>query len=215
MGRIKTGILLLAALLWALPSRAQEPFNPATLLQGRSPSVMVSPVTGCNGEDLSVLVRGGSGIRGDRQPVWIVDGVEINPSVSFLNLYDITDIKVLTNLSDVAPYGDRGANGVVLVTTGARRSEDPLSIRWNSDIGLSFPVLKITGTAPGFNHNHYDDSIEQRLPLKGADAEAFVKVFKDAGLADVEAIPLMKLPSNHGAESTESNCWYAFIGRKP
>ena len=148
MGRIKTGILLLAALLWALPSRAQEPFNPATLLQGRSPSVMVSPVTGCNGEDLSVLVRGGSGIRGDRQPVWIVDGVEINPSVSFLNLYDITDIKVLTNLSDVAPYGDRGANGVVLVTTGARRSEDPLSIRWNSDIGLSFPVLKITGTAP-------------------------------------------------------------------
>ncbi len=155
MGRIKTGILLLAALLWALPSRAQEPFNPATLLQGRSPSVMVSPVTGCNGEDLSVLVRGGSGIRGDRQPVWIVDGVEINPSVSFLNLYDITDIKVLTNLSDVAPYGDRGANGVVLVTTGARRSEDPLSIRWNSDIGLSFPVLKITGTAPGFNHNHY------------------------------------------------------------
>lgn len=155
MGRIKTGILLLAGLLWALPSRAQEPFNPATLLPGVSPSVLVSPVTGCNGEDLSVLVRGGSGIRGDRQPVWIVDGVEINPSVSFLNLYDITDIKVLTDLSDVAPYGDRGANGVVLVTTGARRVEDPLSIRWNSDIGLAFPVLKIPGTAPGFNHNHY------------------------------------------------------------
>jgi len=144
----------MAALLWGFLSHAQEPFNPATLLQGSSPSVLVSPETGCNGEDLSVLVRGGSGIRGDRQPLWIIDGVETHPSVSFLNIYDITDIKVVADLSAAALYGSRGANGVVLVTTGAPRGEEPLRIQWNSDVGLTLPVQKITGTAPGFNHNH-------------------------------------------------------------
>ena len=87
---------------------------------------------------------------------------------------------------------------------------------WKRILKPGGKVVSFVHVSPGnFNHNHYDDSIEQRLPLKGADAEAFVKAFKDAGLADVEAIPLMKLPSNHGAESTEGNCWYAFIGRKP
>ena len=157
MRRNKIIPILLAILLPVLSSRAQEPFNPATLLPGSSPSVLVSPVTGANGEDLSVLVRGGSGIRGDRQPLWIVDGVEINPSVTYLNLYDITDIKVLSDLSATALYGSRGANGVVLVTTGSSRSEDKFRIRWHSDAGLSFPLQKISGAAPGFNQNHYVD----------------------------------------------------------
>ena len=80
MGRfIKTALPLLVAVLSALPSAAQEPFNAATLLPGSTSSVLVSPVTGSAGEELSVLIRGGSGIRGASQPLWIVDGVELNP----------------------------------------------------------------------------------------------------------------------------------------
>ncbi len=87
---------------------------------------------------------------------------------------------------------------------------------WKRILKPGGKVVSFVHVSPGgFHHNHYDDSIEQRLPLKGADAEAFVRAFKDAGLAEVEAIPLRKLPSNHGAESAESSCWYAFIGRKP
>ncbi|MCR5019069.1 MAG: TonB-dependent receptor plug domain-containing protein [Bacteroidales bacterium] len=155
MERFKKGLLLLTALLWALPSLAQEPFNPATLLHGSTPSVLVSPITGSSGEDLSVVLRGGIGLRGDQQPLWIVDGVEINPSLTYLNIYDIADIKVLTDLSATAIYGNRGANGVILVTTGARKTDDNLRVRWKSDAGITLPQQSIDGTAPGFNHNHY------------------------------------------------------------
>ncbi len=87
---------------------------------------------------------------------------------------------------------------------------------WKRILKPGGKVVSFVHVSPGgFSHNHYDESIEKRLPLKGADAEAFVRAFRDAGLADVEAIPLMKLPSNHGEESTAGNCWYAFIGRKP
>ena len=156
MGRfIKTALPLLVAVLSALPSAAQEPFSPATLLPGSTSSVLVSPVTGSAGEELSVLIRGGSGIRGASQPVWIVDGVEINPYVNFLNIYDIEDIKVVKNLYETGKYGNRGADGAVIVTTAIGSGEDKFSIRWNSDLGLTFPLKKVAGAAPGFNHNHY------------------------------------------------------------
>lgn len=87
---------------------------------------------------------------------------------------------------------------------------------WKRILRPGGKVVSFVHVSPGiFNHNHYDESIEQRLPLKGAEADAFVKVFQEAGLVEVEAIRLPELPSNHGAESSEGNCWYAFIGRKP
>lgn len=63
-------------------------------------------------------------------------------------------------------------------------------------------------------HNHYDESIESQLNLKGAAESAFVKVFEEAGLVDVKAIQLLQLPSAHGAITTDDNCWYAFVGTK-
>ena len=153
--RNRLGLSLLAAALMTLPSSAQEPFSPAALLRGSSPSVLVNSMTGSFGEDLSVQVRGGSGIRGSSQPLWIVDGVEITPSLSYLHVYDIESIRLETDLAVTSRYGNRGANGVVIVTTGAGRSDEKFRVRWNSDIGLSVSAMKVTGTAPGFNHNHY------------------------------------------------------------
>ena len=155
LGRCRFGISVLAAALIALSSAAQEPFNPAALLRGSSPSVLVNSVTGSFGEDFSVLVRGGSGIRGSSQPLWVVDGVEITPSLSYLNIYDIESIRLERDLSVTSRYGNRGANGVVIVTTGAGRSDEKFRVKWNSDIGLSMSAMKVAGTAPGFNHNHY------------------------------------------------------------
>lgn len=64
------------------------------------------------------------------------------------------------------------------------------------------------------HNSHYEQDIEDSLPLKGAPASAFVDVIKAAGFSQVEGIPLMNLPPMHGAEATESNCWYVFKGEK-
>lgn len=155
MGRNKTGLLLLAAALLTLPSLAQEPFNPANLLPGSTSGVLVSPLTGSAGEDLSVLIRGGSGLRGSSRPLWIVDGVETNPSLYFLNTYDIESIRLVKDLSATARYGGRGADGVVLVTTGPSSGSEDFRVHWNSDAGVTFPLEGVDGARAGFNHNHY------------------------------------------------------------
>ncbi len=62
--------------------------------------------------------------------------------------------------------------------------------------------------------SHYEQDIEDSLPLKGAPVSAFIDAIKSAGFLNVEGIPLMKLPPMHGAEATESNCWYVFTGEK-
>lgn len=62
--------------------------------------------------------------------------------------------------------------------------------------------------------SHYEQDIEDSLPLKGAPVSAFIDVIKSAGFLHVEGIPLMNLPPMHGAEATENNCWYVFKGEK-
>ncbi|MBO4596233.1 MAG: hypothetical protein J5632_06455 [Bacteroidales bacterium] len=145
----------LAAALWCHPLNAQEHQNAALLLQGVQSGVRVSPVTGAAGEELSVLVRGGNGIRGAGQPLWIVDGIEVNPAVSYLNINDITGIKVLKNNFETAEWGSRGANGVVLVTTGMDSPGDKYRLSWKSEAGAVLPVQKFDGVSAALSHNHY------------------------------------------------------------
>ncbi|MBC3889077.1 methyltransferase domain-containing protein [Acetobacterium paludosum] len=62
--------------------------------------------------------------------------------------------------------------------------------------------------------SHYEQDIENSLPLKGAPVSAFMELIKTAGFSNVEGIPLMNLPPMHGEDATESNCWYVFKGEK-
>lgn len=146
---------MLAAVLWSRPLSAQEHQNAALLLQGAQSGVRVSPVTGAAGEELSVLVRGGNGIHGNSQPLWIVDGIEVNPSISYLNINDITEIKVLKNNFETSEWGSRGADGVVLVTTGMDASGDKYRLNWKSEAGAVVPVQNLDGVSAALSHDHY------------------------------------------------------------
>lgn len=64
------------------------------------------------------------------------------------------------------------------------------------------------------HNNHYDQDIEESLPLKGADVLVFIELLKQAGFDNVKAVQLMNLPPMHGEIATEANCWYAFSGEK-
>jgi ubiquinone/menaquinone biosynthesis C-methylase UbiE len=63
-------------------------------------------------------------------------------------------------------------------------------------------------------HNHYDQEIEDSLPLKGAPAKDYEQALVQAGFLEVQAIPLMELPAMHDTEKNENNCWYVFTGKK-
>lgn len=107
------------------------------MLQGRSAGVQVTGNSGSPGSAVSVRIRGSNSLRGNNEPLYVVDGVIIttagedvmDPStdaneiqspqngLTGLNPQDIENIEILKDASATAIYGSRGANGVVLITT--------------------------------------------------------------------------------------------------
>lgn len=86
-------------------------------LQSRFPAVnVVSTPSG-----IAVTIGGPASFSGDSAPLYVLDGSPITPGpnglLTGLNPYDIESIKVLRNPADVAIYGSRGVNGVIVITT--------------------------------------------------------------------------------------------------
>ncbi|MEO6134787.1 MAG: TonB-dependent receptor [Ginsengibacter sp.] len=99
-------------------------------IQGRSAGVYVTQNSGQPGGGLSVNIRGVSSINGSTQPLYVIDGVQIQQSsdvayggqsstnpLAGLNPADVEDIQVLQGPSATAIYGSRATNGVLLITT--------------------------------------------------------------------------------------------------
>jgi TonB-dependent SusC/RagA subfamily outer membrane receptor len=93
------------------------------VLQGRISGVIVA--TAPDG-GLSVQIRG-QHYRDQDAPLYVLDGMAITPgpngSLSGLSPYDIESIKVLKDPTDLAMYGSRAANGVIVIKT--KRAQKP------------------------------------------------------------------------------------------
>lgn len=107
------------------------------LLQGRAAGVQVTQNAGAPGSGISVKIRGTNSLRGNNEPLYVIDGVIISSAgedviaaggvgnsgqeaqngLNGINPRDIESIQVLKDASATAIYGSRGANGVILITT--------------------------------------------------------------------------------------------------
>jgi TonB-dependent SusC/RagA subfamily outer membrane receptor len=93
-----------------------EPIEKA--LMGRFSGVEVtrSPDGG-----ISVRIRGTTSILGSNEPLYVLDGIPIQPgpngSLSGVNPHDIESIEVLKDAASTSIYGLRGANGVIVIKT--------------------------------------------------------------------------------------------------
>ncbi len=85
------------------------------LLQGKISGVRVETNGGEPGSSVNIVIRG-TGTFGNDQPLYVVDG-NIVESMNFLNPNDIESVEVLKDAAAAAIYGNRAANGVVLITT--------------------------------------------------------------------------------------------------
>ena len=88
----------------------------ANMLQGKVAGVVVTPTSGRPGACVSIRVRGTGSLRGNTEPLWVIDGV-VGDAMADLNPNDIESISILKDGSATALYGSRGANGVVQVVT--------------------------------------------------------------------------------------------------
>lgn len=116
------------------------------MLQGRIPDLVVSNSSGEINSVPKIRIRGTSTLVGDREPLWVVDGIIVsNPvnlsasvlndpdyinrignAISGINPQDIDRIDVLKDASATALYGTRAANGVIVITTKKGREGKPV-----------------------------------------------------------------------------------------
>ena len=66
----------------------------------------------------TIVLRGVGTISGNAEPLFIVDGVPVDEATfRNLNQNDITSAQVLKDAAATSIYGNRGANGVIVITT--------------------------------------------------------------------------------------------------
>ena len=115
---------------------AQIPVPSAQLaLQGRVPGVQVSSASGAPGADVSVRVRGVGSINSSNEPLYIIDGIQIEGGLNTVSPNDIEDVTVLKDAASTSIYGSRGSNGIVVITTKKGRSGSA-SVSFNAEAGV-------------------------------------------------------------------------------
>lgn len=87
-------------------------------LMSKVPGVEVSRTSS---GDIAIRIRGGSSLYGNNEPLYIVDGIAVQPGegggLPGVNPYDIASIQVLKDATSTTMYGSRGANGVIVIKT--------------------------------------------------------------------------------------------------
>ena len=101
-----------------------RPVTQATnALEGAAPGIQVNNSYGEPGSDkTSIRIRGFGSINGSNEPLIVVDGSPYSGNLNDINPQDIESMSVLKDASSAALYGNKAANGVVLITTKKGKS---------------------------------------------------------------------------------------------
>jgi iron complex outermembrane receptor protein len=100
------------------------------LLNGRASGVVITS-SGTPGNDAVIRIRGGSSLAASNDPLIVVDGLPISGGLSSINPNDIDTFSVLKDASATAIYGNRGSNGVIIITT-KKGSKNGLQVSLNT-----------------------------------------------------------------------------------
>ncbi|MDE0558397.1 SusC/RagA family TonB-linked outer membrane protein [Algoriphagus sp. NF] len=130
--------------------------NVGNALTGKVAGVNVTPpATGAAGST-RVVIRGGSSLTGNDQPLYVVNGVPIESGnlgsagiwggndggdgLAAINPDDIESLTVLKGNTAAALYGARAANGVILITTKSGSARKGIGISFNSNFTMESVV---------------------------------------------------------------------------
>lgn len=108
-------------------------------LQGTAPGLTIISSSGTPGSaKFDGYIRGASSINGDTDPLIIINGIP-STSENFRNLNqnNIKSVSVLKDTAATSIYGDKGANGVVLITT--KNMNDYTTIE-EQELNVSFDI---------------------------------------------------------------------------
>lgn len=119
----------------------------AQALTGKAAGVSVITQSGAPGAASNIVVRGGTTITGSSNPLYIVDGFQVDDALRQVDINDIESIDVLKDASATSIYGARGANGVILITTKSAKA-GKTQVNYNGyygfeKLGKKLPILGV------------------------------------------------------------------------
>ena len=132
----------------AVTSVGEEEFNQGVinnasqLLQGKVAGLSIYNKGGNPNDNGVIRLRGLSTVGGNTEPLVVIDGV-LGQSLNNVDPSDIKNITVLKDGSAAAIYGSRASSGVILVTTKSGRSNQPFSVEYNGQYGVSNAVNQV------------------------------------------------------------------------
>jgi len=147
------------------------------VLSGKAAGVRVTATSGVSGSGTNITIRGYSSIKGNNQPLFIVDGVRFSGSTNsgtdneqgflegnqatssrFLDIdpNSVENISVLKGLSATTIYGAEGRNGVIIITT-----KNGSSVAGKPEITFNQSVFMNNVNLPTFQ-NSYGNGFQQQ-----------------------------------------------------
>lgn len=107
-------------------------------LQGQIPGLNITSGSGQPGANSLVVLRGYGSINGNIEPLFVIDGVpQSSDSFRSLNPNDIESVSVLKDAGATSIYGNRGANGVIIVKTKRAGYDTNTSVKYTSVTGFN------------------------------------------------------------------------------
>lgn len=129
--------------------------NPVASLQGKVAGVEISSSDGGMFGATKIQIRGASTLKGNNQPIYVVDGVILSNDVSGdkssdwdsdpqdygnmlknLNPDDFESVSVLKGAASTALYGSRGLNGAVVITTKSGKNISGFGVSVSQTFGI-------------------------------------------------------------------------------
>lgn len=121
--------------------------NAAQALTNVTPGLQVMQSSGQpNNESFGMTIRG-TGTLNSSSPLVLVDGME--QSISMVNPADIASVSILKDAASCAIYGNRGANGVILITTKSGSNDGSITVNLDASLAYSEP-FKIIHTVSDY-----------------------------------------------------------------
>ncbi|MFD2516467.1 SusC/RagA family TonB-linked outer membrane protein [Salinimicrobium flavum] len=119
----------------------RQPATTATQsIQGRAAGVQITP-SGAPGSSPDVFIRGLGTAFGGQNPLYVVDGI-LTDNIDNINPNDIVSMDILKDASSLAIYGNRGANGVIIVNTRKGKS-GVMEIKIDTYYGIKSEMEKV------------------------------------------------------------------------
>lgn len=107
------------------------------------------------GANPTIRIRGLGTVTQGREPLYVIDGIETT-GLNGISPNDIATIDILKDGSSLAIYGQKGANGVILITTKKGRAGE-FKVTYDAYYGQKFIQRKIN-MADSYRFAYYNNS---------------------------------------------------------